>query len=365
MAGVQIALDAKDIEIIPGMGLSLGDVLKLLLTYWNPDKPVYRQIKAALQAAVNANNPAEICRILTGGDFADAILQAITHVLMDKLRVITNALPGCSIDCSGGGPSAANVAKTVLTISVKSFSGDGVNFGALIAETVTNIVCCALQMGVDFAIRKIGTGKILGKLRERCTKLISGGSQAAQQAIATASSAGYGTAPATDAQIDAAVQTMGASPQTTARAQARAVDEQIKALEAEAWDKTSGLREQIRQIDEIYTPEFQRLLKAAQAVGNAARVAELNAGLAQIQQMRAGYQASLEVILKPYITQIEQLGGRATEIRASAGLTGDVNWKPLQVALGTAAAGVGIVLAAPAVMAAGAIALLVGLFRRA
>jgi hypothetical protein len=366
VASVQSVIDAKDIQIIPGMGLNLGDVLKLILNYWNPDKPLYKQIKANLAAAVAANNPEDICRILTGGDFADAILQAITHILLDKLRVITNALPGCTIDCSGGGPDAANVAKTVLTISVKSFSGDGVNFGALIAETVTNIVCCAVQMGVDFAIRKIGTGKILGKLRERCVKLISGGSQTAQRAIASANSnAGYGTPPASDAQIDAAVQTMGASPQQTARAQAVAVDVQIKALEAEYMGKTSGLREQIRQLDAIYRVEFERELSAAQKAGNTARVNQLKAGLASLDTMKADYQRQAQEIARPYLAQIEALGGQSTQILASAGLTSTVNWRPLQVAAATAVVGAGVVVAAPVLAVAGVVGLLVSLLRRA
>lgn len=366
MASVQAALDVKDIELIPGMGLNLGDVLKLLLNYWNPDRPAYQQIKRALQAAVAAKDSAELCRILTGGDFADAILQAITQVLISKLSVITSAIPGCSIDCSGGGPSAANVAKTVLTISVKSFSGDGVNFGALIAETVTNIVCCALQLGVDAAIRRIGTGKILGKLRQRCTQLLSGGTQTAQRALATAStSAGYGTPPATDAQIAAAAETVGTSPQTTGRAQARAVDAEIAAITAELMQKTGVLRDQIAQIQNIYRPEFERLLRDAQARGDSARIAQLQDGLHQIAQMEANYRANLEQMSAPYIAQIEQLGGQASEIRASVGLTSDVNWKPLQVALGTAAVGAGMVVFSPLVIGAGAIALLVGLFRRA
>lgn len=365
MASVQGVLDVKDIELIPGMGLSLGDVLKLVLTYWNPDRPVYRQIKATLQAAVAANNPAEICKILTGGDFADAILQAITHVLMDKLRVITNALPGCTIDCSGGGPSPASVAKTVLSISVKSFSGDGVNFGALIAETVTNVVCCALQLGVDFAIRKIGTGKILGKLRERCTKLLSGGTQTAQRAIASASSnAGYGMPAASDAQIEAAVQTMGTSTQTTARQQALAVDAQIKELETALLNLTSGLRSQVKELDDIYRPTFQRQLDAAKKAGDQIRIAQAAASLKSLDDMKADYLSQIEKIARPYATQIEQLGGQAKAILASVGLTGTVNWKPLQVAAATAVVGTGLVVFSPVVIAAGAVALLVGLFRR-
>jgi hypothetical protein len=364
VASVQSVIDAKDIQIIPGMGLSLGDVLKLILTYWNPDKPIYKQIKANLAAAVASNNAADICKLLTTGE--EAILQALTHILVSKLNQITSALPGCTIDCSGGGPDAVNVAKTVLKISIDSFSGDGVNFGALVASLVTNIVCCAVQLGVDFAIKKIGTLRILGKLQERCTKLLSGGASTAERAIAAANSnAGYGTPPASDAQIEAAVQTMGASVQTTARQQAIAVDDQIKAIEIELMNATSGLRSQISEIQKVYRPEFQRLLAAAKKTGDQARVVQLTAGLKSIDEMEANYRQQIEVIARPYVVRIEQLGGQASEILASAGLTSTVNWKPLQVAAATAVVGAGLVVFSPVVVAVGAVALLVGLFRQA
>lgn len=364
MASAQAVFDAKDIELIDGMGLSLADVLKLILMYWNPDKAAYRQIKANLSAAVASKNPQELCRILTGGDFAEAIVQAIAQVITQKLSVITTALPGCKIDCSGGKPSAVSVIKSVVEISVKSFSGDGVNFGALIAGAITEIVCCALQLGVSYAVKRIGPARILGKLRERCVKLISAGSQTARQAIAAAESAGYGGPPATQAQIDAAVQTTGASLQTTARQQALALDDQIKALETEYMQKTAGPRARIYEIEKIYGPEFEREISGARKRGDHTRVAQLEATWKSLESMKAGYQRQIQEIARPYLEQIKQLGGQSEQILASAGLTGTVNWKPLQVAAATAVVGSGLVVFSPVVMAAGAIALLVGLFRR-
>ncbi len=363
MASLQVALDAKNIEVIPGMGLSLGDVLKLVINYWQPTNTVYRQIKANLGAAIAANNAQDICKILTGGDFADALVEGLSQVLINKLNTITSALPSCSIDCSGGGPSAANVAKAVLTISVKSFDGDGVSFGTLIAEVVTNIVCCAVQMGVNFAIKKIGTGRILGKLRERCAGLLSQGASTAGQVLSATSNAGYGNVPAPQVQIDAAAQTVGQSVSQTTLAQARAVEAQVADLRTEMNAKTSGLRNEIYNLENVYLPEFQRLLVAAQKAGDRARINELNAGLTYIHDELAKDKASLQQMEAPYETQIAQLTGHATAIRVSGGVTSDVNWKPLQVAAGTAAVGAGLVLFSPVVAAAGALALVVGLFR--
>jgi hypothetical protein len=358
MASFNANLDIKDIEIIPGMGLSLGEILKLMLNYWNPAGSVYKQIKVNLSAALSSANSAELCNILTGNAFAEAMLDAITQLLTAKLAVITSSLGSCTIQCGKSGPSAANVAKTVLNISVKSFSGDGVSFGTLIASVVQEIVCCALQLGIGNAISKINPGRILGKLNERCRKLISSAGSQAGAIVSAASNSGYGlTSPASQAQIDAAVETRNASPSETARAQAVAVSSEAEKIRQEAANKGQILISQINELA-VYEKEFVRLLAAPNL--SATRIAELQSALQYIREQMASMQASLKAMQLPYAMQAAALDAQAAGIRGGVG----VNWKPLAAAAGLAAVGSGMILAAPVVIVGGAIALITGIWRR-
>jgi len=106
------------------------------------------------------------------------------------------------------------------------------------------------------------------------------------------------------------------------------------------------------------------LLAAAQKAGDRARISQLNGSLAYINDESAKYQVLIREAEAPYQAQIDQLTGHATAIRVSGGVTSDVNWKPLQVAAGTAAVGAGLIVFSPVAIAAGAIALVAGLFRR-
>lgn len=362
MANFSAALDVKDIELIPGMGLSLGDVLKLILNYWQPDNTVGKQIKINLDAALRSANAKDLCDILTGRQTVEAIFQAITQLLTRKLSMISSALGTCNIDCTSGKPTGVSVAKAVLSISVKSFDGDGVSFGALIASVVQEIVCCTLQIGVNAAIKKIDPSRILGKMRDRCAKLLASvGDQAGHVIAASSNAAGYGGVAAPEAQIDAAVRTMGASVADTSRAQANALQAQAANIRQDGQEKTQVLYSQIADL-QIYEAEFKRLLAAG---GNsAARIQQLQSGLAAVQKQIAGLQASAQEALRPYETQAQQILGQAEGVRTSAGITSSVNWKPLLVAAGSAVVGSGLVLFSPVVIVGGAIALLTGLLRR-
>lgn len=359
-------MDIKDIELIPGMGLSLGAILKLMINYWNPSNSVHQQIRVNLSAALNSSNAADLCNILTGNAFAEAMLDAVHQLLIAKLQTITTALGSCTIECGKGGPSPVSVAKTVLDISVKAFDGDGVNFGALVAAIVQNIVCCALQLGTDYAIRQIGPARILGKLNERCHKLIDSlGSEQAGAAVNAASNAGYGLLEAApQAQIDAAVQTMGASLATTAQAQATAVANQAAALRAATAAEAKRMLDWAVKDAQIYETEFLRLL--AKGGNTPARTAELQSGLAVVQAQIAAKRAEIQVLLSPEERKAAALSEQAAGIQASgrAQAGTGVNWKPLLAAGGVAVVGSGLVLAAPLVIVGGAIALITGIWRR-
>lgn len=195
MASASSIINEKAINLF-GVGVSLADIFKLLLTYWRPDGTLARQVKVSLQGALAANNAQMLCELLNTDGFTEAINQGITQVLAAKLQLMSGAMGQCNVNCSTGSIDV-DLVQLLFDFAVSAFSVDGVDIAAASRELITQIVCCALTMGINAAVSRCNPLQVLGKIREKCRQVLAaGGPTGASTALATAQSAGYMQTPA-------------------------------------------------------------------------------------------------------------------------------------------------------------------------
>lgn len=197
-ARVSATINAREINLVEGGMFSLTYVVKLVCENWVPDSPRARTVKdvfcAFLNDAMSPKARAALCDTISAKAFDAELEQILTKAIgtvMVKIYETMGPAVGkgeCLVQCSvDGGVSASvdvgGVVKNAAALVLRSYSGDGVDWGGLVKGlvdiAVTNAICCVMGIAASLAVKatklvdKLNIPQRVAQFRAQCKKALN------------------------------------------------------------------------------------------------------------------------------------------------------------------------------------------------